>query len=179
MMKLWGRRFFIVIPVIGLIVALSGGAAHAQWPFSSSSGGTSAGKQYKRVALVIGNSNYRHLSRLSNPVRDSRALARVLRRAGVHVMERHNLKRSTFLDVLEEFREQAASAREAIIFYGGHGMGLKGRDILAPIDMSYDCARGRYRRAIGLEKLREAISHVPKQVVILDACRNHSSYQGP
>ena len=126
----------------------------------------------KRVALVIGNGDYQTLADLNNPVPDTKALAKLLRKHGFEVMERYNLKRGEFLDVLEEFRELAAGAREAVVFYGGHGMGLEGRDVLAPVDMSYDCTKKRYRCAVGMDKLRETLRGVPKQVVILDSCRN-------
>ena len=41
----------------------------------------------KRVALVIGNSNYQHVGRLPNPVNDAAAIAILLRPAGFVVVE--------------------------------------------------------------------------------------------
>ena len=41
----------------------------------------------KRVALVIGNSAYKHVAKLANPVNDASAVANLLRTAGFDVVE--------------------------------------------------------------------------------------------
>ncbi len=130
----------------------------------------------KRVALVIGIERYDQgggqMTRLWNPVRDARALARLLRRHGYEVKAYYNLRRGKLLDALEDFRDFARGAREALVFYSGHGMALGGHDIIAPIDIRFDCAAKRFKRAVPLQALRDAVADVPRQVVILDSCRN-------
>ena len=126
----------------------------------------------KRVALVVGNEQYERLGVLNNPVRDAKAIAAQLRSHGFEVRDYYNIRRNRLLDVLEEFRQFARGATEAVAFYAGHGLALGGRDVIAPIDLRYDCKTGDFSRAVKLQDFRQAIARVPKQVVILDACRN-------
>lgn len=126
----------------------------------------------KRIALVIGIDKYKNLSDLNNPVADAGALAELLRTHGFTVLEHHDLKRGEFLDALEAFQEKASDADLAVIYYAGHGMEIAGRNILAPSDLIVECQPKRARRAVRLEKLFETIEDVPKQLVLLDACRN-------
>ncbi|WP_049779242.1 tetratricopeptide repeat protein [Rhodomicrobium vannielii] len=92
----------------------------------------------RRVALVIGNADYRALSRLGNPVGDARRVASELRANGYDVLDGYDLTRERFLDKLETFRQShLRGATEIFVFYAGHGMSIGGRDVLAPIDLAY------------------------------------------
>src|SRR5262245_36965180 len=57
----------------------------------------------KRVALVIGMSDYQHLSKLPNPVPDAKAIAAEFKSHGFEVSEYYNLDRAGLLDALEKF----------------------------------------------------------------------------
>ncbi len=129
---------------------------------------------HERVALVLANADYGALGKLSNTVNDARALARVLETYGYHVTLKINSTRAAMLDAMEEFADEASGAKVAIVYYAGHGLNLNGRDIIAPIDMFYNCRKKKYKRAIPLSRLRDAVQGVPKQVFILDSCRNAS-----
>ena len=50
--------------------------------------------QAKRVALIIGMSDYQHLSSLINPVLDAKAIAAELKSHGFEVSEYYNLDRA-------------------------------------------------------------------------------------
>jgi hypothetical protein len=63
--------------------------------------------QAKRVALIIGMSDYQHLSSLINPVPDARAIAAELKSHGFEVSEYYNLDRADLLDALEKFKREA------------------------------------------------------------------------
>ena len=73
----------------------------------------------KRVALILGIGEYQHLSSLTNPVRDAKAIATELRDHGFEVSEHYNLDRADLLDALETFKRQA---QDALVYYAGHGM---------------------------------------------------------
>ncbi len=132
----------------------------------------SVSAEARRVALVIGNEQYERLGALNNPVRDAKAIAAQLRSHGFEVRDYYNVRRNRLLDILEDFRRFSRGATEAVAFYAGHGMALGGRDVIAPIDLRYDCKTGDFSRAVKLQDFRQAIASVPKQVIILDACRN-------
>jgi uncharacterized caspase-like protein len=58
-----------------------------------------------RTALVIGNAAYQD-GPLSAPVRDARALAKVLRKLGFHVIEKFNLDRKGMTNAIRAFGRQ-------------------------------------------------------------------------
>jgi caspase domain-containing protein len=64
-----------------------------------------------RLALVVGQNDYRNLSKLNNPVPDATAIAAALRAHGFEVTELHDLPRAEFLDALEAFRVQSEPRR--------------------------------------------------------------------
>ena len=57
----------------------------------------------KRVALVIGISDYQSLAKLNNPVPDAKAIAASLKSHGFEVTEYYDLPRAELLDAIEEF----------------------------------------------------------------------------
>ena len=64
----------------------------------------------KRVALIIGNSNYQHVPKLANPANDAAAISLLLKNAGFDVVEtRQNL---TGTDMRRSMRDSGMS-------YGG------------------------------------------------------------
>jgi len=75
--------------------------------------------QAKRVALIIGMSDYQHLSSLINPVPDAKAIAAELKSHGFEVSEYYNLDRADLLDALEKFKREATGAEVALVYYAG------------------------------------------------------------
>ena len=93
----------------------------------------------KCVALVIGMSDYQHLSnKLPNPVPDAKAIAAEFKSHGFEVSEYYNLDRAGLLDALERFERDATGAEVALVYYAGHGMSVLGKNLIAPTDM---CSR--------------------------------------
>src|SRR5262249_58417216 len=54
----------------------------------------------QRVALVIGNSNYRNVVQLTNPANDARAVSQLLNSAGFEVIQATDLGPHAMIDVL-------------------------------------------------------------------------------
>ena len=132
-----------------------------------------------RVALVIGISGYEHLAPLKNPVPDAKAIAALLKKSGFVVSEHYDLSRADFLDAVEAFKEAADKASVALVYFAGHGMEIGGKNILAPKDVEISCQPKKARRAFRLQRLFEAVQGAPKQIVLLDACRNDPFPQCP
>src|SRR6476469_7232410 len=107
----------------------------------------------KRVALVIGMSDYQHLSKLPNPVPDAKAIAAVLKSHGFEVSEYYNLDRAGLLDALEKFERDAAGAEVALVYYAGHGMAVQGKNMIAPTDMEIACEDKTTLRSVDLQQL--------------------------
>jgi hypothetical protein len=131
----------------------------------------------ERIALVIGNAAYEQMSPLGNPKRDAKAMAELLRSHDVKVVEGYDLKIGEFYELIARFRRQASDADVVFVYYAGHGMQSDGRDVLAPVDVSYQCPEDQGRASIyGGISLEEALRGLGRetatQVVMIDACRN-------
>jgi len=127
-----------------------------------------------RAALVIGNSSYR-VGALKNPVNDAQAVAASLRALGFDVTLREN---TTLRDMIEAFRQFSLSARTArvrVVFYAGHGVQVKGRNYLLPVDTEIRAEDEVAAKSGDLNELLDRLGAMQHgiNIVILDACRNN------
>jgi hypothetical protein len=129
----------------------------------------------KRVALVIGNSAYRHAARLPNPANDAPAVADMFRRARFEVVEtKRDLGNAEMRRALRDFADRSSSADIAVIYYAGHGVEVDGMNYLLPVDAILDRDRDAYDEAIPLERVLQAVDSAKElRLVILDACRDN------
>ncbi len=164
----------VVMPAAAAVAALAP-AAIAPAPAAPPANDRITVTGGRRVALVIGNSNYGHVPVLPNAANDAKALQRELTEAGFQsVTMKLDLKREEFVVALSEFAQVADNADWAVIYYSGHGIEYKGTNYLIPTD-----ARLRVDRDIDLESidigkvLSAAESARRLRLVVLDACRNN------
>ena len=64
----------------------------------------------KRIALVIGNGNYRHVPRLSNPINDARDVEASLQRSGFETIVGLDLDRAGMEETTIKFARAARTA---------------------------------------------------------------------
>src|SRR5262249_40262615 len=79
----------------------------------------SAAKE-KRLALVIGNSNYETVKALPNPTNDAKAVAQLLNTAGFEVVMAFDLGRDTLRQVVSEFSArivESGANSTALVYY--------------------------------------------------------------
>src|SRR3974390_507587 len=89
----------------------------------------------RRVALVIGNSNYRNAPRLPNPDSDAQSMAQFFNSAGFEVIAATDLTHNDMIKVVEDFSARIAAHGPdtvAMIYYAGHGIQLDGENYLIP-----------------------------------------------
>lgn len=130
--------------------------------------------QRKRIALVIGNGAYEHVTGLTNPTRDAAAVAETLRRIGFSVMELENLGKTSFEEALANFSEQAAGADFAIFYYAGHGMEVDRQNYLIPVDAKLETDRRLRFETLSLDDVLSTLDGVHGiRMVLLDACRDN------
>jgi uncharacterized caspase-like protein len=128
----------------------------------------------KRVALVIGNSNYQHAVTLPNPVNDGKLMADTLRKAGFSVIEGSDLNKVDMGKLLDQFTEAAYDADIALVYYAGHGLQVDGHNYLIPIDAELEKPAQLQTRTIPVDDVLNALPPDPAVgVVILDACRDN------
>ena len=129
----------------------------------------------KRVAFVVGNSNYQNVVALTNPANDADAMTEMFRKAAFDVVEsRRDLKNTEIRRALRDFTEKARDADIAVIYYAGHGIEVDGTNYLIPVDAVLDRDTDAYDEAISLDRILQAIEPAKQlRLVILDACRDN------
>ena len=75
----------------------------------------------KRVALVVGNNDYKNVPKLQKAVNDARTMGDTLRRLGFSVMVAENQTRAAFSQTLLAFDNAVQPGDTAFFFYAGHG----------------------------------------------------------
>ncbi len=127
-----------------------------------------------RVALVIGNSAYEHAAPLKNPKNDAVALAAVLKRLGFKVVMGVDLTRTQFEKTVRKFSKALRGADVGLFFYAGHGLQVKGKNYLAPIDAALEDEADLDFEALPVRTVLKQMERQTKtNLVILDACRNN------
>jgi uncharacterized caspase-like protein len=153
------------------LIAAAGLAAVAPLLAATAPAHAAAGS---RVALVIGNANYK-IGALKNPVNDAKAVATTLRNLGFEVTHRENASLREMLDAFQHFSMQSKSADVRVVYYAGHGVQLKGRNYLLPVDTEIRAEDEMPNKSADLNEFLDRLGGIKQgiNVVILDACRNN------
>ena len=132
----------------------------------------------KRVALVIGNSNYTQMQALANPSNDSKLMAQTLSKLGFEVISASDVDFRGMRRAVKKFgRRLRASGKDAVglFYYAGHGVQARGENYLIPLN-----AEVEDEADLNVETLRasDVLSQMETSgnklnLVILDACRNN------
>src|ERR1700716_1187422 len=100
--------------------------------------GSHAAFAENRVALVIGQSNYRTVTALPNPANDAKAMSQLLGDAGFEVTMASDLSQKDMTDKVGDFAAKIAAKGPdtvALVFYAGHGLQIDGKNYLVPVDV--------------------------------------------
>ena len=129
----------------------------------------------KRVALVVGNSNYKNAAALPNPANDAAAIAATLKGAGFDIVEsKLDLQAADMRRALRDFADQARDSDIAVVYYAGHGIEMDGTNYLIPTDARLERDTDIYDEAFSLDRVLLAIEPARQlRLVIVDACRNN------
>ncbi|WP_244619956.1 caspase family protein [Mesorhizobium sp. NFR06] len=128
----------------------------------------------RRVAFVIGNSEYREIPALKNPDKDADGVSKTFRLAGFEVFTAKDLTKLQFEDQFRNYLAAADGADLAVVYYSGHGFQVGGENFLIPVDASLKDAADMEIQAIKVNDVLQQLRAKSKiQVVILDACRNN------
>lgn len=128
----------------------------------------------KRVALVIGNSAYAHVSTLPNPANDAADIADALERIGFEVTRGLNLDFRGVRLAIRDFSKTADGADVAFVYFAGHGVEIDNTNYLIPIDARLEDDRDIEFEAVRLDSIVGSLSNVAGlKIVLVDACRNN------
>ena len=131
-----------------------------------------------RLALVIGNSDYRDVVALPNPAKDAEAMDAFLRKAGFDVTPANNLTQSDMRRELRDFADKVTAAGPsavALVYYAGHGVQIDGENYLIPVDASIKREADVPIAGVRLNDVMNVLSALKTKttIVIMDACRNN------
>src|SRR5258705_5440586 len=129
----------------------------------------------KRVALVIGNSAYKNVTRLQNPANDAAAVVTMFERAGFDSVDaKLDLSVVDMRRALREFGNKTRDADVAVIYYAGHGIELDGTNYLIPVDATLETDTDVLDETFALDRVLFAVEPAKQlRLVILDACRDN------
>src|SRR5258708_1598521 len=116
------KRLSITVAMLASVVAawvVSASPAHAE----------------KRVALLIGNNDYKNVPKLQKAVNDARTMGDTLKQLGFSVMVAENQNRQAFSETLLAFDRAVDAGDTAFFFYAGHGFEIAGQNFLLPTDV--------------------------------------------
>lgn len=135
--------------------------------------------QEKRIALVIGNSNYDNLSTLNNPVNDCADISEKLLQLGFDVYSTYDLTYNSFDAALKRFSYQAKNYDVALVYYSGHGLEYDSHNYLIPIDGAIESADDRFNY-IELDDIYSQLNktNCKTKLVFYDACSNMPEWRG-
>ena len=129
----------------------------------------------RRVALVIGNSAYKYVPKLTNPANDAAAVVNLLRTAGFDVVEsKRDLNISDMKRTVRDFTDMTKDADIAVVYYAGHGIEVDGTNYMIPVDAELARDIDVEDEAVSLDRIVRVLDPVKRlRLVILDACRDN------
>ncbi len=136
--------------------------------------------QLRRVALLIGNSNYSLPNVLTNPKNDVRAVSRALTELGFEVTTLYDLDKAALFSAFRKFEQflKADPPDWAIVYFSGHGAETANGAFMLPINVLFP-KEGEFLSDVTIEEDSVAVQNVLKRIqaarqmrlVIFDACR--------
>jgi invasion protein IalB len=127
-----------------------------------------------RVALIIGNGDYAHTTKLRNPANDAADMGRTLRELGFEVVDGLNLNRQGMEAKIREFSRKLIGAEIALFYYAGHAVQVGGQNYLLPTDAKLEQAGDLELDTLDIQVvLRQMESQVRVNLVFVDACRDN------
>ncbi len=163
-----------LVPLLALLLALvTARAVGAQ-------GGPASGDG-PRLALVIGNSQYRNLSSLDTSVNDAGAVAKALEALGFQVSTETEAPLQAMRDAMGRFLEQLGAAHNraalAVFYFAGHGLQYDGHNFMLPVDFDLDAGQDDLdKRSLWLDgQIARAMAgtrDAGANVILLEACRD-------
>jgi hypothetical protein len=127
----------------------------------------------KRIALVVGNANYK-LRPLKNSRNDADDVSRSLKMTGFEVIDLRDATLSQMRTAVRQFGDRLINNDVGLVYYSGHGVEVKGRNYFIPVNADIqredEIADQGFDVALILEKMSTAGKGV--NILIVDACRD-------
>jgi len=127
----------------------------------------------KKIALVVGNSQYKKITPLDNPVHDAGDIAQALENLGFETLVKTDVNKSSLETTLKDFGKKAQKANVVLFYFSGHGLQVAGENILAPIDYTLE----KPEKGVSANTVQKVMQDATAgtKLLILDACRDDPS----
>jgi hypothetical protein len=128
-----------------------------------------------RKALIIGNDNYKNVSKLLNASADAKAMSAALTSIGFKVSIYLDIDEKSFKQALREFKMSIQGGDEVLVFFAGHGVQLGATNYLLPTDIKGDNEEQVKDEAIQLQRILDDLQERKAKfsLAIIDACRDN------
>ena len=133
----------------------------------------------KRIALIIGNADYKSSNRLANPENDAVDFATKLKSLGFVTIVRTNLKTQREMkQEIASFCDKASSYDETLFYYAGHAIQHEEVNYLKPTNPGEIINEADIEdKYVSFPWIIRSIqnAHCKSNIIILDACRDEPS----
>lgn len=129
----------------------------------------------KRIALLIGNSNYRSEHSLYTPVADVIALTDKFRELGFNVYVCYDADLNTMKECIRRFADFAQNYNTALVYYAGHGQQYNDDSYLMPVDAVIETPSDITERCFPTSRAISFLNDVKNlstRLLFIDACRS-------
>ena len=137
--------------------------------------GSPEGGETKRIALVIGNGEYRNATRLKNPPNDANDISAALKQLGFEVTSASNIGQREMKRLIREFGQRLRNGGQGLFYFAGHGVQSGGRNFLIPVDADIQNEADVEDLGVDVNLVLNLMDEAGNglNIVILDACRNN------
>jgi Caspase domain/High potential iron-sulfur protein len=127
----------------------------------------------KRIALVIGNSNYK-IRPLKNPRNDADDVSSSLLKSGFTVIELRDASLAQMRFGVRQFGDRLLNYDVGLVYYSGHGVEIKGRNYFIPVNADIMREDEIADQALDVNLILEKMNSAGKgvNILIVDACRD-------
>jgi hypothetical protein len=129
----------------------------------------------ERVALVIGNGDYKYMQKLKNPTNDSRDMRKKLRLLGFDVRYLENGTKAEMMTAMRKFQTDFQDNPNVVTFfyYAGHGKEFNGNNYLVPIEANAKAPDEWEEFGVKLSFMLRKFhfAQTKLNIAVLDACR--------
>jgi hypothetical protein len=131
----------------------------------------------KRLALVIGNSNYQKAgASLANAGHDAEDISNELKNLGFDVSLSSNQTKQGMEQTIQTFGQKLKSAGKdsvALFYYAGHAAEVEGINYMFPVDVQLDGEKTADKEAVPVKTVVDQLAGNDLKVLVLDACRDN------
>ena len=127
----------------------------------------------RRVALVVGNKNYK-VRPLQNSLNDADDISASLRTSGFDVIDIRDATLPQMRTAVRQFGDKLLTHDVGLVYYSGHGVEVKGRNYFIPVNADIQREDEIADQGLDVSLILEKMSTAGKgvNILIVDACRD-------